>query len=53
MMSKIFVNYEIFKTEWHQVASEFIYDISDDEITKSFGSIQRFKEIYPIMLKRI
>ena len=36
---------KFFKTEWHQVASEFIYDISDEEITKSFGSIQRFKEI--------
>lgn len=33
------------KTEWHSVASEFKYDISDEEIINEFGSIQRFKEI--------
>ena len=32
---------------------KFIYDISDDEITKSFGSIQRFKEIISHHAKEI
>ena len=36
---------KFFKKEWHQVASEFSYDIADDEIIKSFGSVKRFKEI--------
>ena len=36
---------KFFKTEWHQVASEFNYDIPDEEIIKDFGSIKRFKEI--------
>jgi len=36
---------KFFKTEWHQVASKFSYDIADDEIIKSFGSVKRFKEI--------
>ena len=33
------------KTEWHQVASEFKYDIDDEAIIEEFGSVQRFKEI--------
>ena len=33
------------KTEWHQVASEFKYDIDDEFIIRDFGSVQRFKEI--------
>lgn len=33
------------KTEWHQVASEFKYDIDDKDIIEEFGSVQRFKEI--------
>ena len=33
------------KTEWHSVASEFKYDIDDEEIIQEFGSVQRFKEI--------
>ena len=36
---------KFFKTEWHQVSSEFVYDIPDEEIVKDFGSIKRFKEI--------
>jgi len=36
---------KFFKTEWHQVSAKFIYDILDEEIIKSFGSIERFKEI--------
>ena len=33
------------KTEWHQVASEFKYDVDDEFIIQDFGSVQRFKEI--------
>ena len=33
------------KTEWHQVASEFSYDVDDEHIIEEFGSVQRFKEI--------
>ena len=33
------------KTEWHQVASEFKYDVDDEAIIEEFGSVQRFKEI--------
>ena len=27
---------KFFKTEWHQVSSEFVYDIPDEEIVKDF-----------------
>jgi hypothetical protein len=30
------------KTEWHQVASEFKYDVDDEFIIRDFGSVQRF-----------
>ena len=33
------------KTEWHQVASEFKYDVDDEFIIRDFSSVQRFKEI--------
>ena len=33
------------KTEWHQVASEFKYEVDDEAIIEEFGSVQRFKEI--------
>jgi len=33
------------KTEWHQVSSEFKYDVPDESIIETFGSLQRFKEI--------
>lgn len=33
------------RTEWHQVSSEFQYDIDDDAIAEEFGSVERFKEI--------
>jgi len=33
------------KTEWHQVTSEFTYDIPDDDIIEQFGSVERFKEV--------
>ena len=33
------------KTEWHQVSSEFKYDVPDESIIETFGSLERFKEI--------
>jgi hypothetical protein len=33
------------RTEWHQVASEFQCDLTDEEVIKIFGSVQRLKEI--------
>lgn len=33
------------KTEWHSVASEFSYDIPDEDIISEFGSVKRFEEI--------
>jgi hypothetical protein len=33
------------KTEWHSVASEFSYDIPDEDLISEFGSIKRFEEI--------
>lgn len=33
------------KKEHHQVTSIFTYDIPDDEIIETFGSVERFKEI--------
>lgn len=36
---------KIVKTEHHTVNSEFTYDIPDDEIIDTFGSLERFQEI--------
>ena len=36
---------KIIKTEYHQVNSEFTYDIPDEDIIEKFGSIERFQEI--------
>lgn len=33
------------KTEHHQVNSIFTYDIPDDDIIETFGSIERFREL--------
>ena len=33
------------KTEWHQVSSEFKYEVDDEHLIEEFGSVQRFKEI--------
>lgn len=33
------------KTEWHQVSSEFTYELEDDDIIEQFGSVERFKEV--------
>jgi len=33
------------KTDWHQVSSEFTYELEDDDIIKQFGSVERFKEV--------
>jgi hypothetical protein len=33
------------KTEWHQVASEFTYDIPDEDLIEEFGSVERFYEV--------
>ena len=32
-------------SEWHQVTSNLMYDIDDDSIIESFGSVERFIEI--------
>jgi hypothetical protein len=32
-------------TEWHQVALEKTYEISEEEAIEEFGSVQRLKEI--------
>lgn len=36
---------KIKKTEYHQVNSEFTYDIPDEDIIAEFGSTERFAEI--------
>lgn len=33
------------KNEHHQVTSIFTYDLPDDDIIETFGSVERFKEI--------
>jgi hypothetical protein len=33
------------RTDWHQVASIFECDLSDEEVINHFGSVQRLKEI--------
>jgi len=33
------------KTEWHQVASIFTYEVDVDDVVETFGSLERFKEI--------
>lgn len=33
------------KIEYHQVHSHFNYDIPDEDVEETFGSVQRFKEI--------
>ena len=33
------------KTEWHQVAARFEYDVDDEDIIELFGSVERFKEV--------
>ncbi len=33
------------KIEYHQVHSHFNYDIPDEDIIETFGSVERFKEI--------
>lgn len=35
----------VIKKEFHQVTSEFTYDIPDDDIIENFGSVERFEEI--------
>ena len=32
-------------SEWHQVTSNKMYDVDDEEIIDAFGSIERFVEI--------
>lgn len=36
---------KVVKIEHHQVNSEFTYDIPDEEIIDTFGSLERFQEI--------
>lgn len=36
---------KIVKTEYHRVNSIFEYDLPEEDIVKTFGSIDRFKEI--------
>jgi hypothetical protein len=36
---------QIKKIEYHQVHSYFTYDIPDEDIIETFGSVERFKEI--------
>ena len=33
------------KIEYHQVHSHFTYDLPDEDIIETFGSVERFKEI--------
>jgi hypothetical protein len=33
------------RTEWHQVAKEYQYDVDDDILIEEFGSVERFKEV--------
>jgi len=32
-------------SEWHQVTSNKMYDVDDDEVIGAFGSVERFIEI--------
>ena len=32
-------------SEWHQVTSNKMYDVDDDEVIEAFGSVERFIEI--------
>ena len=32
-------------SEWHQVTSNKMYDVDDDEVIEAFGSVERFVEI--------
>lgn len=36
---------QVIKKEFHQVTSEFTYEIPDDDIIETFGSLERFQEI--------
>lgn len=36
---------KVVKTEHHQVNSEFTYDIPDEDIIDTFGSVERFREL--------
>lgn len=36
---------KIIKTEYHQVNSEFTYDVPDEDIIKTFSSVERFEQI--------
>ena len=32
-------------SEWHQVTSNKMYDVDDEQVTEAFGSVERFIEI--------
>lgn len=34
------------KVEYHQVNSEFTYDLDDEDIIEEFGSLEAFEEAY-------